>query len=127
MNVDDKSILDRFKKESAQRLKDREIRTQKMWENLVIDSVKDIPHLPVPLTDFHYEKLYAAGIIRKEDLEDGQTYLGNCRNADRAVWDASRNCFVYQRHKFGYIFPEDINHLADDNGYDLFVPIKKID
>ena len=28
------------------------------------------------------------------------------------------------RTKFGYTYPEDINHFEDDNGYDLFIPIK---
>ena len=32
--------------------------------------------------------------------------------------------FVYERYKFGDTFDEEINHFEDDDGYDLFVPIK---
>jgi hypothetical protein len=41
------------------------------------------------------------------------------------VWDGEK--FTYQRYKFGFTFPEKINHFQDDDGYDLFVPIKKIE
>jgi hypothetical protein len=34
--------------------------------------------------------------------------------------------FEYQRYKFGCTFPETINHFEDDNGYDLFVPIREL-
>jgi hypothetical protein len=98
-----------------------------LWENLgKINDVEDIPHLPKPLTDFHYDKLYDAGVLRKEELEDGAKYIGKCRNAGEAVWHKDKNCFTYLRHKMGGAFDEDINHLADDDGFDLFVPIKKI-
>ena len=32
--------------------------------------------------------------------------------------------FEYMRTKFGSTFPETINHFQNDDGYDVFVPIK---
>jgi len=64
------------------------------------------------------------GMILKKDLIVGHEYEGGCRNADRAVWHGTH--FVYMRTKFGSTFPEDIKHPEDDDGYDLFVPIKDI-
>ena len=69
---------------------------------------------------------YDAGVIRKEDLVDGAYYQGICRNASVAKWDAKGNCFWYMRTKWDYSFQEDINHMADDNGYDLFIPFVKL-
>ena len=70
---------------------------------------------------------YDAGVIRKEDLIDGTYYRGICRNASVAKWDVKDNCFWYMRYKWGSSYKEDINHMADDNGYDLFIPFVKID
>ena len=53
----------------------------------------------------------------------GKTYIGECRNASEAVWLGDK--FEYQRYKFGETFPEKINHFEDDNGYDLFVPLRE--
>ena len=55
-------------------------------------------------------------------LEVGKTYIGTCRNASEAVWQGDH--FVYQRSKFGDTYPEKINHFQNDDGYDVFVPIK---
>ena len=60
--------------------------------------------------------------VRKSELVDGQTYDGICRNASRAVWNGKE--FVYERTKFGRTYEETINHYEDDDGYDVFVPIK---
>lgn len=79
-----------------------------------------------PLTKEELEKAYADGMIRKEDLKDGVSYKGHCRNASVAVWHAEKGRFTYQREKFGSVFPEDINHPADDNGFDLFTPYEEI-
>ena len=62
------------------------------------------------------------GAIPKTQLEVGKTYIGSCRNASEATWKGDH--FTYKRYKFGNTFEEDINHFEDDDGYDLFVPIK---
>lgn len=81
---------------------------------------------PIP-SSFDIEEYYEIGVIRKEDLIDGKTYIGLCRNATTAKWDVEKNTFTYLRNKFNFTFPEEINHISDDNGYDLFIPIRLFD
>ena len=72
----------------------------------------------------HNVKMEQVEVIYKKDLVEGQTYEGECRNADHAIWNGTR--FVYDRYKFGSTYKEEINHFEDDNGYDVFVPMKII-
>jgi hypothetical protein len=98
---------------------DDEIILKRLWgKNL---------HYSPPKTGFDLNAYYDVGIVKKDDLIDGAYYQGFCRNADVAKWDSDKGKFVYMRFKFGHSFPEDINHLSDDNGYDLFVPYNKLD
>lgn len=71
---------------------------------------------------FIQDELIKRGAIPIHKLEVGKTYIGCCRNASEAVWQGDN--FVYQRYKFGTTYPEKINHFQDDDGYDVFVPIK---
>lgn len=71
---------------------------------------------------FVQDTLIAHGAIPLEQLEIGKTYIGECRNAGEAVWLGDE--FEYQRYKFGCRFLEKINHFQNDDGYDVFVPIK---
>lgn len=80
---------------------------------------------PLP-SEFDIENYYEKGVIRKEDLIDGKYYLGICRNAEVAKWDAEKNVFSYLRQKFNLKYFEEINHISDDDGYDLFIPIEEI-
>lgn len=106
----------------------REKEQDEFWENWNPD-IKDLGYvcLPNPLKELHYNVLYRAGVLKKEQLEDGKYYRGSCRNAEIAMWDEKGNCFWYMRHKFGDIFEEKINHLQDDDGHDLFVPLEKVE
>lgn len=86
----------------------------------------DIPPIPIVLPK-DYEEIIVPNIIRcggipKDKLIVGKTYIGDCRNAREAVWDGEK--FTYIRTKFGSTYPETINHFQDDDGYDLFVPLK---
>lgn len=63
-------------------------------------------------------------VIPKDELEIGKEYNGECRNASKAIWNGKK--FIYQRYKFGSTYSEEINHYEDDDGYDVFVPIKEI-
>lgn len=63
-------------------------------------------------------------MIEKKKLVVGECYVGRCRNAYVAQWTGKK--FVYIRSKFGNLFLEEINHPEDDDGYDLFVPVRKI-
>lgn len=85
----------------------------------------DVPHLPKPLEQYQINKLIECGAIPKNKLEINRYYLGHCRNASVAMWDG--NVFWYMRTKFAHIFAEDINHFEDDNGFDLFVPIREVE
>lgn len=76
---------------------------------------------------FDIQDYYDAGVVKKDDLIDGVYYQGICRNADVAKWDKQNNCFWYMRFKFHPpMLTEAINHMADDNGYDLFMPFQKL-
>ena len=87
-----------------------------------------VPFIQIPQCEnkeeelFVQEELIKHGAIPLDKLEVGKTYIGRCRNACEAVWMGDH--FVYQRYKFGFTFPEKINHFQNDNGYDLFLPIK---
>ena len=86
----------------------------------------DIPPIPIVLPK-DYEEIIVPNIIRcggipKDKLIVGKTYIGDCRNAREADWDGEK--FTYMRTKFGSTYPETINHFQDDDGYDLFVPLK---
>ena len=101
------------------------------WNNMKpFKTVDDIPDIPILDDKNLYEELIVKNLIRcgaipKENLEVGATYEGTCRNADKATWNGK--CFDYKRYKFGEWEDAKINHFQDDNGYDLFVPIKKVE
>ena len=88
-----------------------------------------IPSIPIVDQDTYNNiiipNLIRCGAIPKKELTIGKTYIGNCRNANKAVWDGK--VFIYQRTKFGHTSSEKINHFEDDNGFDLFIPIRTID
>ena len=69
----------------------------------------DIPSIPI-VKDDDYRRIIIPNIIRC------------CRNASEAVWDGEK--FTYLRTKFGTTYTEFINHFEDDDGYDVFVPIR---
>lgn len=88
--------------------------------------VNDIPMIPVvdekTYKDIVVPNLLRCGAIPKSQLKVGGIYIGECRNSNEATWTGEE--FEYIRHKFGTTFKDTINHFEDDNGYDLFVPIK---
>lgn len=67
-------------------------------------------------------------IINKEDLINGASYVGICRNARIAKWLADEDKFLYIRYKFGFRL-DRIEHFEDvkDEGYDGFIPVMKIE
>lgn len=99
------------------------------WSNLnckfTVQTIPDIPKInPDDYNGIIIPALIRCGAIPKSQLEAGATYIGSCRNAYEAVWCGEY--FEYRRFKWGSSYIEKINHFEDDNGYDLFVPIKKI-
>ena len=108
--------------------------TDEQYQQLInhlenMDSFKSsYVHVPIMRTTEDYQNYVIKNFIRcgaipKKDLVIGKIYKGSCRNADEAVWLGEK--FEYNRSKFGYTFKEKINHFEDDNGYDLFVPLKE--
>ena len=86
----------------------------------------DIGSIPIVSTQ-DYNNIIIPNIIRcggipKNELIIGKIYIGDCRNATEAIWDGK--VFKYMRTKFGLTYEEEINHFEDDDGYDVFVPIK---
>jgi hypothetical protein len=59
--------------------------------------------------------------IRKEELEHGAYYIGRCRNASIARWNALDGLFRYHRYKFGKTFVDEIYCPEDEVIYDAFV------
>lgn len=66
--------------------------------------------------------------IKKENLKDGGNYLGFCRNASIAQWDAREDRFLYIRRKFGTDFIDQIHHFDDvkEIRIDGFIPFEEI-
>jgi len=83
-----------------------------------------IGRLPKPIPDYLYQELFNKGVIPKNKLIKDKYYFGKCRNANVSMWNGDK--FIYMRCKFGHWYPEEINHLEDDDGYDLFIPIKEV-
>lgn len=99
------------------------------WSNLNCEfTLETIPYVPRANPDDYNSIIIPAlircGAIPKSQLEIGATYIGSCRNSNSAIWKGEY--FEYTRNKWGSSFIEKINHFEDDNGCDLFVPIKKI-
>lgn len=84
-----------------------------------------VGRLPKPIPKGLYNELFKKGIIPKNELIIGKYYMGKCRNTSVAKWNG--NEFFYMRSKFGYWFIDKINHIEDDNRYDLFIPIKMVE
>jgi hypothetical protein len=121
--MDIQKIKDKIQKEKEERYNN----TLEYWKNRKpFKNEDDIPSVPIVKKE-DYDNIIIPNIIRcggipKEELVAGETYIGDCRNASEAVWNGER--FTYMRTKFGTTYPEDINHFQDDDGFDLFVPIK---
>jgi len=82
--------------------------------------------LTPPVSVYKLQMALKEGMIPKKELVDGASYAGSCRNASQAVWTASTQRFVYTRYKFGESYEEGLPHPTDDEGSDIFVPVKMI-
>lgn len=105
---------------------------KEIFENLKpFETEDDIPNIPVVDGEPEFYKevvvknLIRCGAIPKSELEIGAWYIGDTRNTDKAMWNGKE--FAYERCKWNMWFKDEVNHFEDDNGYALFVPLKKID
>jgi hypothetical protein len=89
------------------------------------------PKFSVPIRPAELDAAYAQGMLRKEQLRDGEYYWGVCRNARVARWSAKHQLFFHQRKKFEHWFVESIPHPVDEKtnfmfgkvvGFDVFAP-----
>jgi hypothetical protein len=106
---------------------ERKKRVKEYWGNLPkIVTPNDVPELPrvdiQEWKDFYVPKLIEAGAIGKNDLIEGQIYIGEHRRANVAKWNGKE--FIYNREKFGNVYEDKCNHFEDDDGFALFVPIR---
>ena len=100
---------------------------EKFGQNGKID-IDFLDYLEVPRCQTKEDEIFVQrtlirhGAIPLHELEVGKTYIGTCRNSSEAVWLGDK--FEYQRYKWGETYTEEINHFMNDDGYDVFVPIK---
>jgi hypothetical protein len=123
--------FDLMEKIVKKRNEEKLLRIKEYWNNLPrFEKPYDIPNIPIvdekEYKEFYIPKLIAAGAIPKKNMENGQLYLGKHRNCIEARWNKELNKFEYWRYKFGFKFIDTCNHFEDDDGFALFVPIKKI-
>ena len=124
------------REEIIKKLKEKAAYENEHKTEIMIDRLKNmksftddyIPSPPITTPELYQKyvipNFIRCGAIPKDKLVKGKTYFGGCRNADTAVWLGDK--FEYIRHKFGGSYPEKINHFEDDDGFDLFVPIREI-
>jgi hypothetical protein len=127
------------REEIIRKLKEKAAYEKEHKTEIMIDRLKNmkqftddyIPEPPITTPELYKKyvipNFIRCGAIPKDKLIKGKTYLGNCRNADRAVWLGDK--FEYIRTKFGEKFPETIQHFEEGaySRFDVFVPIKQID
>ena len=61
-----------------------------------------------------FDELTHRRLLPKSALHDGAYYVGRCRNASVARWNARQQCFYHWREKFGRIYIEKIKHPVDE-------------
>lgn len=104
--------------------REEEERRQAWWLTLKPFTGPDqVPQLPKPLTPFYLEQLHRLGMIPHSELQHGQWYIGDNRNAQIAKWNAQEEHFYLLRYKWGYRW-ETARHPQNDDGFALFTPIR---
>ena len=129
--MDKEKILKIIEKQKAENTPEK--KHQRMIDDLnrMIPFTEDYIPEP-PITDIDTYKnvvipnFIRCGAIPKDKLIKGKTYIGNCRNADKAIWLGDK--FEYTRHKFGASYQETIKHFEEGaySRFDVFVPIREI-
>lgn len=74
----------------------------------------------------NFDELTLRPILSKDQLQDKEYYVGRCRNASVARWNAQRDCFVHWREKFGTFYLEEICHPVDEQQFDVFRVIEQM-
>ena len=73
-----------------------------------------------------YDENTLRKLLVRSELKHGVYYVGRCRNATVARWNATEGCFYHWREKFGRIFIETIKHPSDEEYFDVFRPVREL-
>jgi hypothetical protein len=73
-----------------------------------------------------FDELTHRRLLPKSALHHGRYYVGRCRNASVARWNARQQCFYHWREKFGRIYIEKIKHPADEPRFDVFRVLEEL-
>jgi len=122
-------IFDDAVARDLKKAKERRQRELDAWDHLKpFKNTWDVPQIPQTTEElyktFYLPRLIKAGAIPKNDLIDGQIYIGDHRRCIVGKWNAKLNKFEYNREKWGGTIPDTCNHFEDDDGFALFTPIK---
>jgi hypothetical protein len=124
-----KDHIQKFKSDPIYReefIKQKEADLQRWWNGLKpFKDERDVPALPVPLTDFYINRLIDLGAISLSKLEDNTWYYGNYRNSKFGKWDGTNEVFHILRYKWGKSLWDECKHFQHDDGFALFVPLRK--
>ncbi len=115
-----------YKMEHNRKIKEQQ--KEKFRNIKPFETADDVPDLPrvdeKEWVEYYVPILIEKGAIPKKNLVDGEWYYGEFRNSNFGRWNAKKQVFDHIRYKFGYRWDE-CNHFEDDNGFALFVPIRK--
>jgi hypothetical protein len=104
----------------------QEIKRKEWWNNLKPFQYEyEVPQLPNPLSEFYINRLIQLGAIPITDLIHDEWYYGDYRNSSLGKWDSSKNVFHIIRFKWGKHIWDTANHFQNDDGFALFVPLRK--
>jgi len=67
-----------------------------------------------------FDELTYRRVLPKCLLQHGHYYVGRCRNAAVARWNANQQCFYHWRQKFDRICIQKLKHPVDELGFDVF-------
>jgi hypothetical protein len=73
-----------------------------------------------------FDELTHRRLVPKSALRDGAWYIGRCRNACVARWNATEQCFYHWREKFGCVLIEKIKHPVDEAEFDVFRVLEEL-
>lgn len=104
-------------------MRSRQDSIKKHWMNLKpFENSYDVPRIPNFESKWFQNRLIELGAIPLEELEIGEWYYGNNRNATLGKWNGKN--FDHLTLSFNYYW-DNSEHFQNDNGYALFTPIRK--
>ena len=66
-------------------------------------------------------------LIERSLLQDGSYYVGLCRNATVARWNAKESRFYHWQLECGSLCVETIRHPEDETRFDVFSPMRLLE